>query len=117
MGMRQLVSACCVLALSVACGKGLTAQAQATPEAPHVCACGANPPGPPADRVVTPYANEPEDLQPYSKFKQPYELNYTHPNIYSGAGRDIPDPADIEEVRIGFFGPIENHPDQVFGLR
>ena len=81
------------------------------------CACGAHPPGPPKDRVVTPYAGEPADLSPYSKFAAPYDLNYTHPNIYSGAGRDIPEPKNLTEVRIGFFGPIEHNPESVFGLR
>jgi branched-chain amino acid transport system substrate-binding protein len=81
------------------------------------CACGAHPPGPPKDRVVEPYAGEPEDLSPFEKFAKPYYLNYTHPNIYSGAGRDIPDPKNLTEVRIGFYGPIERNPDQVFGLR
>jgi ABC-type branched-subunit amino acid transport system substrate-binding protein/phosphoribosylcarboxyaminoimidazole (NCAIR) mutase len=83
----------------------------------HVCECGAHPPGPPRDRVVTPYAGEPADLSPYAKFSAPYDLNYTHPNIYSGAGRDIPDPKNITEVRIGFFGPIEHTPDAIFGQR
>jgi len=81
------------------------------------CACGAHPPGPPRDRVVTPYAGEPIDLSPYAKFAAPYDLNYTHPNIYSGAGRDIPEPKDVKEVRIGFFGPVAPNPESVFGLR
>ncbi|MDR3775524.1 MAG: ABC transporter substrate-binding protein [Terracidiphilus sp.] len=83
----------------------------------HKCECGAHPPGPPKDRVVAPYAGEPGDLSPYSKFAAPYDLNYTHPNIYSGAGRDLPEPKDLTEVRIGFFGPIEHSPQQIFGLR
>jgi branched-chain amino acid transport system substrate-binding protein len=83
----------------------------------HVCSCGAHPPGPPRDREVTPYAGEPGDLSPYAKFAAPYDLNYTHPNIYSGAGRDVPEPKDVTEVRIGFFGPIDHNPDQVFGVR
>lgn len=82
-----------------------------------VCECGAHPPGPPRDRAVTPYAGEPDDLSPYAKFAEPYDRNYIHPNIYSGAGRDIPEPTDLTEVRIGFFGPIEPHPQQIFGLR
>jgi ABC-type branched-subunit amino acid transport system substrate-binding protein len=82
-----------------------------------VCECGAHPPGPPKDRVVAPYAGEPDDLSPYAKFASPYDLNYTHPNIYSGAARDVPDPKNVTEVRIGFFGPIEHNPEQVFGLR
>src|SRR6185437_1307915 len=54
---------------------------------------------------------------PYAKFAAPYDLNYIHPNIYSGAARDLPEPADIAEVRIGFFGPIEHNPEREFGLR
>lgn len=81
------------------------------------CGCGAHPPGPPPDRTVEPYAGTPADLSPYAKFAQPYDVNYTHPNIYSGAGRDLPDPAGLTEVRIGFLGPVEKQADQVFGLR
>jgi branched-chain amino acid transport system substrate-binding protein len=44
-------------------------------------------------------------------------VNYTHPDIYTGAGRDLPEPKNLTEVRIGFFGPIEHSPEQVFGLR
>jgi branched-chain amino acid transport system substrate-binding protein len=104
-----------------AAGGAIRAAAQAVPPvagAPaHACECGAHPPGPPRDREVKPYAGEPADLSPYAKFSEPYDLNYTHPNIYSGAGRDIPEPKDVTEVRIGFFGPIEHNPDSVFGLR
>lgn len=85
--------------------------------APHKCECGAHPPGPPRDREVAPYAGEPADLRPWAKFAAPYDLNYTHPNIYSGAGRDIPEPKNLTEVRIGFFGPIEHTPDAEFGQR
>jgi branched-chain amino acid transport system substrate-binding protein len=94
---------------------GVAAQEPGAPA--HQCECGAHPPGPPRDRVVTPYAGEPADLSPYAKFAAPYDLNYTHPNVYSGAGRDLPEPKDLPEVRIGFFGPIEHNPDSVFGLR
>jgi len=83
----------------------------------HRCECGAHPPGPPRDRTVAPYAGEPEDLRPYARFKQPYYQNYLEPNIYTGGGREIPDPKDITEVRIGFFGPVEPAPDQVEGSR
>jgi len=81
------------------------------------CACGAHPPGPAKDRVVEPYAGEPDDLSPWAKFAAPYYRNYTHPNIYSGAGRDLPEPKDIAEVRIGFFGPVAPNPESIFGLR
>src|ERR1019366_4583900 len=83
------------------------------------CACGSYPPKPRPQRTVTPYAKEPKDMQPYSKFAEPYDLNYTQTNVYSGAARNIPDPdlKDLTEIRIGFLGPIENNPEQVFGQR
>ena len=56
-------------------------------------------------------------MSPFAKFATPYDVNYTHPNIYTGAGRDLPEPKNLTEVRIGFFGPIEHNPEQVFGLR
>ena len=81
------------------------------------CQCGAHPSAPPRNRTVAPYAGEPADLSPYSKFAAPYDLNYVQPNIYSGAARDLPEPKNLTEVRIGFFGPIEHNPEQLFGLR
>jgi ABC-type branched-subunit amino acid transport system substrate-binding protein len=99
---------------------GLAASQNASPvkvTGKGTCECGAHPPGPPRDRSVAPYAGEPADLSPYAKFAAPYDLNYTHPNIYSGAGRDLPEPKGLTEVRIGFFGPIEHNPESVFGLR
>jgi ABC-type branched-subunit amino acid transport system substrate-binding protein len=119
----------CVLALACAAqlaaqyagqDAGLVASQNASPvqvTGKGTCECGAHPPGPPRDRVVVPYAGEPADLSPYAKFAAPYDLNYTHPNIYSGAGRDLPEPQGLTEVRIGFFGPIEHNPESVFGLR
>ena len=103
-----LFAGVCVLAMAAA---GAAAQNKSA------CECGAHPPGPPKDRAVAPYAGEPADLSPYAKFATPYDLNYIHPNIYSGAARDIPEPKDLTEVRIGFFGPIEHNPESVFGLR
>ncbi|MGC2639883.1 MAG: ABC transporter substrate-binding protein, partial [Acidobacteriaceae bacterium] len=81
------------------------------------CACGAHPPGAQPDRTVAPYAGTPEDLKPFGKFATPYYAHYTHPNVYSGAARDVPDPKEVSEVRIGFLGPVEKQEDQVFGLR
>jgi ABC-type branched-subunit amino acid transport system substrate-binding protein len=103
-------------ALSVAAGAlaacaTLSLGAQSTP----VCECGKHPPAPPRDRIVAPYAGEPQDLRPYAKFEQPYFENYLEPNIYFGSGRDIPDPKDISEVRIGFLGPLDPSPDKADG--
>lgn len=113
-----MVAAACVgIGCGVARGTAQSTAVGAGAKTARVCACGAHPPGPPRDRTVKPYANEPKDLSPYSRFAAPYDLNYTHPNIYDGAGRDLPEPTGLTEVRIGFFGPIEHNPDQVFGLR
>jgi ABC-type branched-subunit amino acid transport system substrate-binding protein len=90
---------------------------QSSVQSAHVCACGAHPPAPPRDRAVAPYAGEPGDLSPFAKFATPYDTNYVHPNIYMGAARDIPEPKNLSEVRIGFMGPIANGPEQAFGLR
>jgi len=111
--------------LGMACIWAVGGGTNAAPQAPaarqdagaRACECGAHPPGPPKDRAVAPYAGEPSDLSPYAKFAAPYDLNYIHPNIYSGAGRDIPEPGNLTEVRIGFLGPIEHNPESVFGLR
>jgi ABC-type branched-subunit amino acid transport system substrate-binding protein len=99
------------------CTAGLVFATYVGAQGAKTCECGAHPPGPPKDREVTPYAGEPADLSPYAKFAAPYDLNYTHPNIYSGAGRDIPEPKNLTEVRIGFFGPVAPNPESVFGAR
>jgi branched-chain amino acid transport system substrate-binding protein len=81
------------------------------------CSCGSNPPGRPATRSLKPYAGTPEDLRPYSKFVTPYYEHYTDLIEYNGGARDVPDPTDVAEIRIGFLGPIQNHPEEVFGRR
>ncbi len=81
------------------------------------CACGKNPPPRPAERSMKPYAQEPEDMQPFSKFTEPYYQNYVDLVEYNGAARDLPIPKDVNEVRIGFIAPLENHPDAALGQR
>ncbi len=88
-------------------------------QAPGHCSCGINPPPPPVMRTVSPYAGEPTDLRPFSKFTTPYYQHYVEPNIYSGAARDVPSPdlKKMTEVRIGFIGPIGNNPEHLLGER
>jgi len=83
------------------------------------CSCGANPPPPPQNRESRPYAEAPEDMRPFSKFTVPYYENYTKLVEYNGAARDVPvvSPAEVDEVRVGFLGPLENHPDERLGRR
>lgn len=120
MGRREKAvrtGAALAVVLALATGSGAQSAGPGSPAPGPGCACGQHPPGQTPDRTVAPYAGEPEDLQPYAKFSQPYDVNYVQPNRYFGAGRDIPEPTDIGEVRIGFIGPIEKQADQVFGLR
>lgn len=81
------------------------------------CACGANPPGPPESRELRPYANSPADMQPYSHLTAPYQQNYTKLVEYNGAARDARTlkASDVDEVRIGFLGPLDYHPDERLG--
>ncbi len=113
---RLLLIPACLWAVSAVLSGAQTA-ASGSGQTAHVCECGAHPPGPPRDREVVPYAGEPADMLPYSKFAVPYYNNYTRPNIYVGAARDIPEPQGLTEIRIGFFGPIENNSESVLGLR
>jgi ABC-type branched-subunit amino acid transport system substrate-binding protein len=82
------------------------------------CSCGADPPAAPPNRTLTPYANEPEDLRPYSKFTKPYYEHYTKSPEYNGAARDVATvkASEVSDVAISFLGPIENHKDQALGL-
>ncbi len=66
---------------------------------------------------MKPYAQEPADMQPFSKFTEPYYENYVDQVEYNGAARDLPIPNDVSEVRIGFIAPLENHPDAALGKR
>jgi branched-chain amino acid transport system substrate-binding protein len=81
------------------------------------CSCGANPPPPPRSRELRPYSETPKDLRPFSNFAEPYFEHYTKSVEYNGAARDAAtlNAADVDEVRIGFLGPIENHPDVALG--
>jgi ABC-type branched-subunit amino acid transport system substrate-binding protein len=83
------------------------------------CACGKNPPGPPSNRSLKPYAGAPEDLRPFSKFTTPYYEYYQDLIEYNGAAREIPSPElkDLTEIRIGFLAPLYDHPEQVLGNR
>jgi hypothetical protein len=53
---------------------------------------------------MKPYAQEPEDLRPFSKFTEPYYQHYVDEVEYNGAARDLGVAQDVSEVRIGFIG-------------
>jgi ABC-type branched-subunit amino acid transport system substrate-binding protein len=59
----------------------------------------------------------PEDLRPYNKLQEAYFENYTKLVEYNGAAREVPTlrAPNVDEVRIGFLGPLENHRDERLG--
>jgi branched-chain amino acid transport system substrate-binding protein len=81
------------------------------------CSCGANPPPPPANREMHRYALEPDDMRPFENFVKPYHEWYTSLVEYNGAARDVRTvPAsEVDEVRIGFLGPVSEHRDIKLG--
>ena len=83
------------------------------------CPCGSQPAGRPATRSLKPYTGAPDDLRPFSKFTVRYFEFYQDLIEYNGGARDVPDPdiKDLSEIRIGFVGPLHDHPQQVLGNR
>ena len=71
--------------------------------------------GRPASRSMKPYAQEPEDMQPFSKFTEPYYQHYVTWWNTTVRRATFPSRKDVSEVRIGFLGPLENHPDAALG--
>lgn len=60
------------------------------------------------DKEEENYGNTPDEIFPFSRFQDPYKRHFIYPpQPYLGPGRDKPEPIDLEEVRIGFLGPME----------
>jgi len=53
------------------------------------------------------YGNVPSAYVAYDKYKKAYKYHFLEPMGFYGAGREIPPPKDLKEVRIGFLGPLE----------
>lgn len=54
------------------------------------------------------YGNTPDEIFPFSRFQDPYKRYFVYPpQQYLGPNREKPEPTDLEEVRIGFLGPME----------
>ena len=75
------------------------------------------------DETVQPegrYANMPDEAVPYRRFTKPYYDWFVREDTleYHGAASQHPDgnPAQLSEIAIGFFSPVENNPEMVFGI-
>ncbi len=54
------------------------------------------------------YANTPDEIVPYERFHKPYLNFFDTPQLFTGPGRNKPDPKGLKEVRIGFLGPLDS---------
>jgi branched-chain amino acid transport system substrate-binding protein len=75
------------------------------------------------DETVKPegrYANMPDEAVPYRRFTKPYYDWFVREDTleYHGAADQRPsgDPAKLSEIAIGFFSPVENNPESIFGI-
>ncbi|MCX6321067.1 MAG: ABC transporter substrate-binding protein [Bacteroidia bacterium] len=53
------------------------------------------------------YGKASDEIFPYQRFQKAYKYHFLEPIKFYGAGREIPPPTDLKEVRIGFLGPLE----------
>ena len=53
------------------------------------------------------YGNVPKNYVAYDKYQKAYKYHFLTPLNFYGAGREIPPPTGLKEVRIGFLGPLE----------
>lgn len=53
------------------------------------------------------YGHTPSEYQPFNNFSKPYKRFFLDPLEYNGYGRHLPEPVNIDKVKIGFLGPIE----------
>jgi len=53
------------------------------------------------------YGNIPDELVAFDKYQKAYKYHFIEPMEFYGAGRELPFPTDLKEVRIGFLGPLE----------
>lgn len=53
------------------------------------------------------YGNVPKTYVAYDNYQKAYKYHFLTPMNFYGAGREIPPPTGLKEVRIGFLGPLE----------
>ena len=53
------------------------------------------------------YGKATDEIFPYQKFQKAYKYHFLEPVKFNGAGREVPLPKGLKEIRIGFLGPLE----------
>ena len=61
------------------------------------------------------YGNIPDELVAYDKYQKAYKYHFLTPTWFYGAGRELPPPGNLKEVRLGFLGPLEGSIIQPLG--
>src|SRR5512133_2401756 len=70
-----------------------------------------------AQRYGDNYGNIPKTYMAYDKYQKAYKYHFLTPIGFYGAGREIPAPAGLKEVRIGFLGPLEGSNIKEYGTQ
>ncbi len=63
------------------------------------------------------YGNIPKTYVAYDKYQKAYKYHFLEPIGFYGAGREVPPPANLKEVRIGFLGPLEGSVIVAYGTQ
>lgn len=63
------------------------------------------------------YGNAPDEMIPFNKFQKAYINFFDEPQGFTGAGREKPEPKNLDEVRIGYLGPLEGSELVPYGIQ
>ncbi len=55
------------------------------------------------------YGNTPKEMIPYGRYQDAYIKHFIEPILFTGAGREKPEPTDLKEVRIGLLAPLSGN--------
>ena len=63
---------------------------------------------PPDNSDEARYGNTPSEYEPFGKFAEPYKRFFVGSDemLYTGPGREIPEPEHVDTVKVGFLGPL-----------
>lgn len=53
------------------------------------------------------YGNIPDELVAYDKYQKAYKYHFIEPMKFYGAGREKKPPTNLNEIKLGFLGPLE----------
>lgn len=53
------------------------------------------------------YGNAPDKMVPYSQYQKAYKNFFDEVQEFKGAGREKPEPTNLDVVKLGFLGPLE----------